>query len=79
MARENYQSKARRYVAEGRLVITAVTPTAIDATVRGAGAIYSTTWHRDSGWACNCEARGECCHVAAVKLTTAITSNPGVQ
>lgn len=75
MPREDFQAKGRRYAAEGRIVLTVVTPTGIAATVRGSGQIYFAGWHSDSGWRCDCAARGECCHIFGVKLVTA-TSGP---
>ena len=38
----------------------------VDAEVRGNGAIYSVD-HDDHGWSCDCAARTECAHIAALK------------
>jgi uncharacterized Zn finger protein len=65
--RENYRTKGARYVTEGRLTITAITPTLITATVRGAGEIYTVT--ADSRfWNCTCPSCGPCSHIWAAQL-----------
>ena len=68
--RENADVKARRYLAEGRLVLEVVTASAVRATVRGDGALHRVTWDRGR-WACSCPARGRCSHMFAVGLVTA--------
>jgi uncharacterized Zn finger protein len=68
--RENAQRKGERYVAQGRLIVDHVSPEAVRATVRGAGAIHRVTWTPGEGWACSCEARTRCSHLVAVMLVT---------
>jgi uncharacterized Zn finger protein len=68
--RENAMAKARRLLAEGRLIVTAVDGRNIDAVVRGDSAeLYSVT-HRSGSWACDCAALGRCSHVQALMLVT---------
>ncbi len=47
--RENAAVKARRYLTEGRVIITAVSDSHVAASVRGDGAIYSATYVYLSG------------------------------
>lgn len=68
--RETSAAKAARYLAEGRVILLHVWPGMVDATVRGAGTVYSVTYRR-GGWSCDCPARGRCCHLTAVMLVTA--------
>jgi hypothetical protein len=70
--RENAEAKARRYVVEGRLVISDVTGAAITATCRGDAAIYDVAHHPGRGWRCTCAARGRCAHLLAAGFVTAI-------
>ena len=74
MTREGVDVKARRYLAEGRLRVRHVDEAAgtVRAEVRGAGAVYNVAYGRESGWSCNCPARGTCCRVTAVGLVVAI-------
>lgn len=66
---ENRQTKARRYLVEGRLDIRRVTDHQIIAVCRGNGARYGLGWSQSKGWHCDCIARMEdCCHVLALKL-----------
>lgn len=72
---ENRQTKARRYLVEGRLDIRRVTDHQIIAVCRGNGAHYGVGWSQTNGWHCDCLARMEdCCHVLALKL---VTTPPG--
>lgn len=68
--RESADLKARRYLAEGRLVVTRVDQRWIVASVRGDGEVYRSTWHRGT-WSCTCPARGRCAHLLALGLVTA--------
>lgn len=73
MTRENVETKGRRYLTEGRLTITQVSPSVgyIAATCRGSAADYSLGF--DPGrreWRCTCEARGRCAHLVALQLVT---------
>lgn len=69
--RENHQAKARRYLAEGRVVIGRVSDKEVRATVRGDGALWTVVFTR-GGWRCDCPALTQACsHVFAVGLVTA--------
>ncbi len=71
MTRENAAAKARRYLTEGRVVLTRVTPSSVKAIVRGDGATY-TSIYRAGQWSCSCPARtDQCSHLRAVRLVTA--------
>lgn len=70
MTRESADSKGRRYVMEGRVVITDAGPGYVDASVRGDGALHCVTYRR-GGWSCTCPSRGRCSHLTAVGLCTA--------
>lgn len=71
MPRENAATKGKRYLCEGRVVLTTVTPDRVEARVRGDGVIYSTAWDR-RGWWCTCPARGRCAHLLAVGHVVAV-------
>lgn len=72
MTRENAADKARRYLVEGRVIITAAGPGYVRARVRGDGAVHQV--HDDSrGRICDCPARGLCAHLLAVGLVSAPT------
>jgi SWIM zinc finger len=74
--REDVQTKARRYLAEGRVRIRILNEQSgvADAEVRGSGAVYSVE-HDDKGWSCNCPAKSKnCAHVLALKLVTVLES-----
>jgi uncharacterized Zn finger protein len=71
--RENAPVKARRLLAEGRVIVTHVDGRAVRATVRGdSGALYSVQ-HLPGQWSCSCDASpyGRCSHLRAVQLVTA--------
>ena len=68
MSRESFQEKARRYLVEGRVRILLCNEKSgvASAEVRGSGAVYAVD-HDDKGWRCDCPARTECAHIAALK------------
>ena len=68
--RENAASKGRRYLIEGRVIVTAVSGDVIAARVRGDGAIHTCGWEPMVGWRCSCHARTACSHLLAVRLVT---------
>ena len=69
--RESAYQKSRRYLLEGRVVLTQVTPQRVDAFVRGDGTVYTSSYHGGT-WTCSCPSRTvECCHLRAVRLVTA--------
>ncbi len=68
--RENAAEKAKRYLCEGRVIITSVAGEHIRATCRGDGELHHVEIHGDDR-RCTCLARGRCSHIAAVGLVTA--------
>ena len=71
MTRENAYSKARRYLVEGRVIVTRVSDRIVAARVRGDGAIYDSMWQAGV-WSCSCVARtDQCAHLRALRLITA--------
>jgi hypothetical protein len=73
MSRETFQEKARRYLVEGRVRILACDEEdgTAQGEVRGHGAIYTVS-HDETGWECDCLARTECAHIAAIKCVTVL-------
>ena len=72
MTRERAEAKGRRYLEEGRLIISTAGPSYVDATCRGSGDVHSVTYRR-GGWSCSCPALGRCSHLVALMLVTAPT------
>lgn len=71
MPRENAAAKARRYLTEGRVILTNVSDGHVVASVRGEGAIYISTYAYGT-WRCSCPAHSDgCCHLRALRLVTA--------
>lgn len=69
--RENAAAKAKRYLTEGRIILTDVSEGHVAASVRGEGAIYTSTYAYGT-WRCSCPARTDtCCHLKALRLVTA--------
>lgn len=67
--RENYRTKARRFLIEGRVVLHEVTRQgSVSATVRGESDFYKVTCTPQGYWSCPCYAKGRCSHVEAVSL-----------
>lgn len=64
--------KHLQYVIEGRVVLIAVSPSEVDARVRGDGAVYRTGWSRTRSWHCDCPARTRCAHMRALGLVVAV-------
>ena len=69
--RENAASKARRYLAEGRVVLVRVTDSTALARVRGGGAVHTVS-ASPAFWSCSCPAKGRCAHELALGLVVAI-------
>lgn len=70
MPREDFTTKARRYLAEGRLTVLHVGNPTIDATCRrDSGELYRVGY-APGGWACDCPAKGRCAHLQALMLVT---------
>jgi hypothetical protein len=70
VTRETVADKSRRYLGEGRLVIDRVHGDAIHASCRGEGELYELGHLPGRGWWCSCPARGDCCHLRALRLVT---------
>ncbi|HEY9562659.1 MAG TPA: hypothetical protein VIR30_02715 [Nocardioides sp.] len=69
--RENAAAKGRRYLTEGRVVITHASAGRVDASIRGDGTIHLATY-RHGTWSCTCEVRTDrCSHLVALRLVTA--------
>lgn len=74
--RESASSKARRYVSEGRLLITEVNATRISAICRGDGAIYALGL-KGGEWFCDCPAvTRSCSHLLGLRLV--VVADPRV-
>jgi hypothetical protein len=73
MTRETVDAKARRLLAEGRVLIVRVRLDFVIAIVQGDSDSYDVR-HDPSGWSCSCPVRRpECSHIAAVRLVTTAT------
>lgn len=71
MVRENAAAKARRYLTEGRVILTEVSPGRIGARVRGDGSVYDIRF-QDGHWSCDCPAlTDQCSHLRAIRLVVA--------
>lgn len=69
VTRESAETKGRRYLIEGRLVVELVDAQQIAATCRGTGAVYQCGYARGS-WFCTCPVRGRCSHLVALMAVT---------
>ena len=74
MTREDAAAKGVRYLESGRLIVTVVTPTLIEARCRGdSGVFYELGWVRRSGFWCSCPAvRDHCAHLVALRRVTLV-------
>jgi len=70
MPRENAATKGRRYLVEGRVILTDVGEGYVRANVRGEGAMYHTAYSSGT-WSCTCPAVRDCAHIRALKCCTA--------
>lgn len=69
MPRETVVEKGRRYVSEGRLIVTAIEGDHIAARCRGGGRAYALGHTPLRGWHCSCPARTTlCAHLHALQL-----------
>lgn len=68
--RETVEAKSRRYLSEGRLIVTAVNGNHVTAVCRGQGEVYRLGHDDDRGWWCDCPARNDCCHLLALMSVT---------
>ncbi len=71
MTRENVETKARRYLCEGRLVVTHVLGDNVTAACLGDTGRYDLGYQPGRGWWCTCPVRTDhCSHLAALWLVT---------
>ena len=71
MSRENSETKALRYLCEGRVRIRVVTPELVEAEVQGSAEVAYKTRREGRLWSCTCPAwQRQCCHVRAARLVT---------
>lgn len=70
--RETADQKAIRYLAEGRITITAVSGSVVSARCKGDGVLYRLG--RDGrGWFCTCpNTTARCCHLLALRHVIAL-------
>jgi hypothetical protein len=68
--KENINAKAQRYLCEARVRVVFCDEHngVVTADVRGSGASYVAGRGDERGWYCDCKARGECAHIAALKF-----------
>lgn len=70
MTRESVTAKAVRYLSEARILVAYVNGDHVNAYARGDGETYRLGHNPASGWYCDCAARGDCCHLRALRLVT---------
>jgi uncharacterized Zn finger protein len=68
--RENADTKARRLLTEGRVIVLEAHGRHVEAFVHGDSGVYVVT-HSNGWWSCDCPHHGRCSHVRAVQLVTA--------
>ena len=69
MNREGIEAKARRYLSEGRQVVTHVLGDQVDAVCHGETGAYDLGHAPGRGWWCSCPVRTDrCSHLAALML-----------
>ena len=71
MTRETVEAKARRYLGEGRLVVTQVLGDHVSAVCQGDTGAYDLGYSPGRGWWCYCPVRDDrCSHLATLMLVT---------
>ncbi len=71
MTRESVESKARRYLAEARLTVTALDRDHVTAVCRGQGELYELGHEPGRGWWCSCPVRTDrYSHLLALQTVT---------
>jgi hypothetical protein len=71
MNREGIEAKARRYLSEGRLVVTCVLGDEVTAVCHGETGAYDLGHAPGPGWWCSCPVRtNRCSHLTALRLVT---------
>jgi len=69
--RETATDKAKRYLSEGRVIISDVRLDRVSAAVRGNGTVYSSGFS-DGHWYCDCPTPTDrCSHLYALRKVTA--------
>ncbi len=77
--RENAAAKARRLLAESRVMIVRAGPAGVLAVVRGdSGVLRRVTWDRRNGFRCDCPAATVCAHGKAVASVVLVQQHEGV-
>lgn len=72
MTRESADTKAKRYLLEGRVIVTAVGPGYLEAVCRGEGHLWHQNY-RSGIWSCDCPVRSDgCSHLHAVRRVVAV-------
>jgi hypothetical protein len=72
VARENVDTKARRYLLEGRLQVRYWGPEGVRAFVRGQGELYRVTYTAGGSWHCTCAAKARCCYIVTAQLVVTV-------
>jgi uncharacterized Zn finger protein len=76
MPREDARTRARRLLAERRVMIHRVSPTSVLAQVRGdSGELREVRWDPRRGCSCSCPAIGFCAHGHAVASVVVVPSH----
>jgi uncharacterized Zn finger protein len=76
--REDARTRARRFLAEGRVMIVRAGPSGTLGVVRGdSGALRRVTWTPGRGWRCDCPAMQQCAHGFAVASVVLTEQSPG--
>ena len=80
--RENAQTKSKRLLVEGRVLIRHCEQQHVRAVVRGDSGELRVVEYQSGHWSCSCIARGTCSHLLAVMAVTVGESvaawSPGV-
>jgi uncharacterized Zn finger protein len=66
--REDFRTKAVRYLGEGRLTVHRVGVATVRATCRGDSAEIYELGYAGGRWSCTCPARTRCAHLQALML-----------
>jgi uncharacterized Zn finger protein len=73
MTRESAQEKAKRYLREGRLLVTRVDADRVEARVKGDGVIHRLGLQPNGDWWCSCPSPSRnCSHLLALRLVTIV-------
>jgi uncharacterized Zn finger protein len=73
--REDARTRARRLLAERRVMVVHAGPRSVLAVVRGdSGSVREVRWDPRRGWSCTCPAIGLCAHGHAVASVVLVPS-----